>query len=111
MLEPLESGSATVQEDLYQPGDYVTLKCQKYKEFLPQIGKVVAVSDATIKVEWLEGDYEEEFKFWKGRRGKIVTEEFPKRAVMGRVTLTASMRLTDSDITILKDSYATAEFV
>jgi len=67
--------------------------------------KVITVKDATLKVEWLEGEYTEEFKFWKGRRGKTIIEEFPKRAMMGKVTLTASMRLT------LKDNYATAEFV
>jgi len=97
--------------DLYQPGDYVSLKCQKYKEFLPQIGKVITVKDATLKVEWLEGEYTEEFKFWKGRRGKTIIEEFPKRAVMGKVTLTASMRLTNNDIATLKDNYTAAEFV
>jgi len=106
--EPLPLGSDT---DLYQPGDYVTLKCQKYKEFVPQIGKVVAINEATVKVQWLEGEYDEEFKFWKGRRGKIITEDFPKRAVIGRINLTASMKLTDKDISNLKDLYDKAEFV
>jgi len=33
----------------------------------------------------MAGHYEEELKYWKGGRGKIITEEFPKRAVLRRV--------------------------
>ena len=56
-------------------------------------------------------NYSEELKFWKGRRGKIVTEEFPRRAVLLKVALTTSMRLPQSDITALQERYADVEFV
>jgi len=57
------------------------------------------------------GEYDEKLRFWKGQRGKIVTEEFPKRAVIASIKLTASMKSTAEDINKLKDCYDKAEFV
>jgi len=50
--EPLPLGSDT---NLYHVGDFVALKCEKYKEFVPQVGKIIAINEATVKVQWLEG--------------------------------------------------------
>ena len=55
---------------------YVTLKCQKYKQWIPQIGQVVALDDTTITVDWLDGTYSGTWCFWK-HRGKPVHEIFP----------------------------------
>ena len=32
---------------------------------MPQIGKVVVINEATVKVQWLKGEYDEQFRFGK----------------------------------------------
>jgi len=34
----------------------------------------VAINNITVKIEWLEGEYDETLRIWKGLHGKIVSE-------------------------------------
>lgn len=87
------------------------MACEKYKEFLPNIGRLIKLNETKVNVEWLEGDYDEQLTFWKGYRGRIITEEVPLRSVLCKVSLTASMTLSKCQVKTLKEKYAVAEFV
>ena len=91
-------------------GDYIALRCFKYKDFIPQIAKVRCISESDVEVEWLDGSYTGIWVPWKDR-GKVIVEKFPKRAVTGTIVLTASMRLKRDTITALKGIYQTTEYV
>jgi len=91
-------------------GQYVLLKCVKYKDYLPQIGKIIKLDESTVTIEWLNGTYSTNFVYWK-QRGEPICETFPRRAVLRAITFTKSMRLQRNDIQIIKELYNNAEFV
>ena len=91
-------------------GCYVTLKCQKYKEWIPQIGQVERIDESQVTIDWLDGTYTGTWTFWK-YRGKAVREVFPRRAVINQVKFTPAMRLSKSDVESIKKDYLDAEYV
>ena len=91
-------------------GEYVALKCFKYKDFLPHIAKLSSIDETTVQVEWLDGTYSGTWAYWKDR-GKVIIETFPRRALIGAINMTASMRLKRETITSLKEFYLKTEFV
>ena len=105
-----EPGGITKNFPFPTVGDYVALKCEKYKEFLPQIAKVRNINEADITVDWLNGSYGDVWTSWK-YRGKVIVETFPRRAIIGGIKLTASMRLKTPLVDLLKEIYTTTEFV
>ena len=48
-------------------GDYIPLRCFKYKDFIPQIAKVRCISKSDMEVEWLDGSYTGIWVPWKDR--------------------------------------------
>ncbi len=36
-------------------GDYIALKCEQYKDCLPQVGQLTNVNDTEIEFNWLNG--------------------------------------------------------
>lgn len=79
-------------------------------EYLPQIGKLCAMDDASVTVEWLDGSYSGVWVFWKSR-GKIIKETFPRRAVIGAIVMRPAMRIKKEYISLLKNEYTSCEFV
>ena len=92
VTEPEVENMAKIQFPPPSVGEYIALKCFKYKDFLPQIAKVRDISESDVEVEWLDGSYTSIWVHWKDR-GKIIVEKFPRRALIGAVVLTPSMRL------------------
>ena len=86
------------------------LKCERYKDFVPQIGRLKAIKEASITVQWLEGEYEGKWKFWKDR-GKIIQESFPRRALIREISFTDSMELSPEEVNKIKDCYKDVELV
>ena len=101
--------SVTTLFPLPSVGDYIALRCFKYKDFIPQIAKVRHISESDIEVEWLDGSYTGIWIPWKDH-GKIIVKKFPRRAVIGVIALTASMRLKRNTIAALKEVYETTEY-
>ena len=91
-------------------GQYVLLKCAKYEEIFPQIGKIIKLDKATVTIEWLHGAYSSNFVSWK-QGGKPICETFPRRSIMITINLTKSMRLRRDDVDKIKNLYTKAEFV
>lgn len=91
-------------------GNLIALKIEKYREELPQIGKVVAIDEASVTVNWLIGSYSGIFTYWK-ERGEIIQEVFPLRGVICPIKLSPSMRLAKVDSSTLKEIYVSSEFV
>ena len=108
--EPKPDNEVNKTFPLPSVGDYVALKCFKYKDFVPQIAKLCNISESDVEVEWLDGTYTGIWVLWKDC-GKVIAETFPRRAVIGARALTASMRLKRNTITTLKEVYASTEFV
>ena len=96
--------------DNVKVGCYVTLKCDKYREWAPQIGKITAIDNSTVTIDWLEGTYTNTWNYWK-YRDKPVSEVFPRRAIIKPIELTASMRLKKADISLIKQDYIDTEYV
>ena len=91
-------------------GEYVALRCFKYKDFLPQIGRLSSINETTVQVEWLDGSYSGIWAYWKDR-GKVIVETFPRRALVGGINMSASMRLKSETVSSLKKVYQETEFV
>ena len=92
-------------------GSYTAVCCQKYKDFIPQIGKIKSITEGSLLIEWLDGTYTSTWVFWK-YRNKVVTETLPLRATLySPIIFTKSMRLKSADVTVLKQKYESAEYV
>ena len=84
--------------------------CEQYKDFLPQIGKLKKINESTITVQWLEGEYEGKWKFWKNR-GKIIQESFPIRALIREITFDKEMEFSTTAAEKINKLYDDVEFV
>ena len=84
----------------------MALSCKLYENDLPQLGKLCAVNeDNSVTIDWLIGTYSSIFKAWT-KKGQQIRETFPRRAIMGRVTLTSGMRLKKDTVVLLKRLYS-----
>ena len=86
------------------------MKCQKYQQWIPQIGLVESIDDSKVTIDWLEGTFTSTWNFWK-YKGKPVREIFPRRAVIKTIKFTAGMRLRKCDANLIKDDYLDVEYV
>lgn len=77
----------------------------KYSERL-LLGKILAVNDASVDIEWLVGTYSGTWKIWK-EKGKSITDTILNEDILlHNIILTNAKRLTTSTIKELKDVYA-----
>ena len=80
-----------------QVGQFVVLKLLQYQEDLPQIGKVIQIDASSVTVNWLVGSYSGTFGYWK-EKGKVISGEYPLRAVVCSIKLTPSMKILKNDV-------------
>ena len=100
-----------VAESIPVQGKMVALCLHKYKDDLPQIGKVVKLTEMEVTVEWWIGTYHSTWIKWK-ERGKVIQETFPRNAILtNTVHLTKAKRLTLACITELKQAYTLKELI
>lgn len=104
----------TPDEDLENPvkrGSMVALRLHKYKDEIPQIGRVMEITELDITVEWWVGTYHSTWIEWKDR-GKAIRETFPRNAIIrNNVSFTKSHRLTQTCIIELKHAYTLQELI
>ena len=58
--EPEAENEILEQEKMFplpSVGDYIALRCFKYKDYIPQIAKIRCISESDMEVEWLDGSY------------------------------------------------------
>ena len=92
-------------------GCFAALRLAKYYDEIPQIGRVVALDTMNVTVEWWLGAYTDNWREWKVR-GKVVTETFPRNAVLcADITFTKSFRLPSSFVSKLKSLYSCKELI
>ncbi len=76
----------------------VALRLDKYADEIPQIGKVVKLTDMDVTVEWWIGCYSDTWREWK-ERGAVVTETFPRNAIIySGIHFTKTFRLRGSTV-------------
>lgn len=92
-------------------GDFVALRLSKYDDEIPQIGRVVAVDEMDVTIEWWIGSYNTTWICWKKEKGEPIIETVPKNAVIYKVTFTKSMRISSSLKTNLKHIYENTELI
>ena len=92
-------------------GDFVALRLSKYEDEIPQIGRVVAVDQMDVTIEWWIGSYHTTWICWKKDRGEPITETVPKNAVIYKVNFTKSMRITASLRNDLEYIYENTELI
>ncbi len=86
-----------------QLANWFAVNCDKYSEE-PQIGKVTAVQEQSIIIEWLIGTYTGVWRQWK--KGENISDDIePKDVVRRNVKLTKANRLSPSMVTELKAAY------
>ena len=89
----------------------VALRLHKYADEIPQIGRVVDLTDLDVTVEWWVGTYRDTWREWK-KKGAVVKETMPRNAIIhGRVQLTKSLRLTAATVRELKRAYDAKELI
>jgi len=106
-----KSTTKSVQSSLQLACDmFVACDMEKYKEEEPQIGKIVAVHEASQKldVEWMTGAYDDKWSVCKktvGRRKVPWVEIIHSSSVLFPVEFTFHMQLKKDFITKLKEAY------
>ena len=75
----------------------MALRPSKYEEEIPQIGKIKDMDDLNVTIEWWIGSYGGTWICWRKERGEPVFETFPRNAVLCKIHLTKSMRLTSNE--------------
>ena len=89
----------------------VALRLHKYEDEVPQIGKVVDLTEMDVTVEWWVGTYHSTWIEWK-ERGEVIKETFPQNAILSsNIDFTKSRRLTLACINRLKHAYTLKEFI
>ena len=92
-------------------GKMVALRLHKYEADLPQIGKVVKLTEFDVTVKWWIGTYYSTWIEWK-ERGKVIQETFPRNAILSNnVHFTKAFRLTQASINALKHAYTQKELI
>lgn len=92
-------------------GKFAALRLKKYDDEVPQLGKVTAIDDLEVNVEWWIGRWTDTWTVWK-QRGKPVTEAVHKNGIiMAPIELSRSSRLTKTTITQLQNIYKDVEFI
>ena len=90
---PIEQAKPVRSNDCCE-GDFVALRLSKYEDEIPQIGRVVAVDEMNVTIEWWIGSYRTTWICWKKNSGEPIKETVPKNAVIYKVNFTKSMRIT-----------------
>ena len=96
----------------YQPGQFVAMCCEKYKEYKPQIAKINKVNGSvgTVNIVWLDGTYDSKWKIWK-IGGRIIKDTVPLRAILTEVELSSDMCISKKLKSELDEKYCSAEYV
>ena len=93
------------------PGSFVALRLVKYDDEVPQLAKVVRVSDMDVTVDWWTGRFRDVWTEWKVK-GKVVRETYPRNAIIrGSITLSRSNRLSAALVKELQELYKDIEFI
>ena len=88
-------------------GEYVAVKCNKYKDRL-LIGKVIELKSNAFILEWLQGRYTSQWRPWTGReKGKTVkyTDVIEYKNIVYRNIEFSGMKLQKCTVTALKAVY------
>ena len=89
----------------------VALRLHKYADEIPQIGKIIGMTDLDVTVEWWVGSYSDTWMQWK-ERGSVITETIPRNAVLySPVAFTKSLRLSSKTVEELKCAYNKKELI
>ena len=87
----------------------VAVRSTKYPD-RPLIGRVIAIGEDDVQIEWMVGTYSGSWKEWKGREGGktvIYKDSIPKEDILYTgITLTATKKLKASIVNTLKSLYA-----
>lgn len=107
-----ETQRAVIEEAMLEElgvGDLVAVHCDHYND-LPQIGKVLSMSENTLEVDWYAGSWTTMWKQAKKRSGRQLipwTEHIPKSSVrLFDFTLTEAGRLRKATVQRLKEAYS-----
>lgn len=89
----------------------MALRLHKYKDEIPQIARIVRITDFEITIEWWVGTFHGIWIEWK-ERGRVIKETFPKNAVLStNISFYKSRRLTPKCIAELKQLYLSKQFI
>jgi len=91
-------------------GDYVLLKCHQYKEWIPQIGQVLSIDEATVKIKWMDGSIDSKWSAWK-YGGRQVRVNLPRKSIIREITFNKNMKLKEADIKKIDMDYKDIEYV
>ena len=114
VLEPpqpvLQNEPNQTVQDIW-PGTFVALRLAKYDDEIPQLAKVVSVSDMDVTVQWWMGRYRDVWTEWRVK-GEVVQETFPRTAVIrSSILLSRSNRLSNALVEELRELYSNIEFI
>ena len=95
----------------YKVGVMVALRLASYYDEIPQIGKIIELTETDVTVEWWIGGYSNPWVQWK-KKNEPVSETFPRNAILcGGVTFTRGFRLLPEAIKKLRSLYASKELI
>ena len=89
---------------------HVTSRYDNYRDWIPQIRKVIAIDNSTVTIDWLDGTSTSTWNFWRHKE-KLVREAFPCRVVIKPIEFTASTRRKNFDINLARQDYLDVEYV
>ena len=80
----------------------------KYRDEIPQIGKVLEENDSEVTIEWWVGTYRGKWRALTRKNGRSTerwTEVIPRSCVLYAVSLSKAAKLSDMDREKLSKTY------
>ena len=95
----------------YKAGMMVALRLARYFDEIPQIGKIIELTESDVTVEWWIGGYSNPWVPWK-KKNEPISETFHRNAILcGGVSFTRGFRLQPEAIKKLRSLYASKELI
>ena len=88
----------------------MALRLVKYDDEIPQIARVIGLSELDVTIEWWIGRYTSTWVEWK-TGGEFNIETVPKNAIIKILQLTRAQRICKEDINLLKNLYKDIELI
>ena len=92
-------------------GKFAALCLNQYKHEVPQIGKVLKVSDDQVDIEWIVGTFSSVWIPWMTKGKKMNVTVHRNVVIVSAIELSKSNRLKKEDILALKRIYSNCEFL
>ena len=109
MTSPLEEITPEIGKAAL--GEFVALRLSKYDDEIPQIGKVVSISEQDVLIQWWIGSYYDTWREWREKNQPVQEKMHRNSIIKSGIKFTSAKRLNKKTINELKKIYSLVELI